>query len=117
MLGWETLLAAIVGLAVGGGAAAVLSRQRERRSMRARVEIETRLRRMVVPVLERRADALGIPPAERGADDDGPIELAVTLAKAIRSIEESADLPFGDTVEVARRELDRELEERAGRGA
>lgn len=106
MAGWETVLAAVGGLVLGTGLIAFLSRQRERRWMRRRVELETRLRRVVVPVLERRADALGIPTAQRGRDEDGAVELTLTLAEAIKQLEESAELPFGDTVEVARRELE-----------
>lgn len=106
MAGWETVLAAVGGLVLGMGLVAFLSRQRERRWMRQRVELETRLRRVVVPVLERRADVLGIPPANRGNDVDGAIDLTLALAGAIKQQEESAELPFGDTVEVARRELD-----------
>lgn len=117
MLGWETLWAALVGLAVGVVVTALIARQGHRRSSRALIEIETRMRRTVVPVLERRADALGVPPAKRGADDDGPIALVVTLATAIGAVEESAELPFGDTVEVSRRELDRELDRQTGKSA
>lgn len=106
MAGWETVLAAVGGLVLGTGLVAFLSRQRERRWMRQRVELETRLRRVVVPVLERRADVLGIPPAQRGSDEEGAIELTLSLAGAIKQLEESAELPFGDTVEVARRELE-----------
>ncbi len=109
MAGWETVLAAIGGMVLGVGAASFLSRRRERRWARQKVELEARLRRAIVPVLERRADVLGIPPAQRGDDGDGAITLALTLAQAIRSVEESSELPFGDTVEVSRKELDSEL--------
>lgn len=109
MAGWETLLAAVGGLLLGGGAVALLSRRHGRRWMRQRVELETRTRREIVPVLERRADVLGIPPSARGHDGEGPIGLAITLAQAIRTAEESTELPFGDTVEVARGDVAREL--------
>ena len=114
MTGLETILAALVGLGVGAGIAAEVSRRRERRWSRERLELDTRVRRSIVPVLERRADTLGIPPAQRGSNDDGALDLALTLADVIRAQEESVELPFGDTVEVARKELDREL---AGRRA
>lgn len=105
MLGWETLLAAVAGMALGAGAMSVLARQRQRRWLRERVEVEARVRRFVVPVLERRANVLQIPPSERGADADGPLALSVALAQAIGAVEESTELPFGDTLEVARAEL------------
>lgn len=117
MAGWETLLAALGGMILGIGVASLASRQRERRWMRQKLELETRVRREVVPVLERRADVLGVPPAERGSEHDGPIAVAVTLASAIRLIEESSELPFGDTVEVARKELAGELESKARKQA
>lgn len=116
MAGWETLLAALGGLVLGMGVASLLSMQRDRRWMRQKVELETRLRREIVPVLERRADVLGIPPADRGQDGEGPIGLAITLAQAIRLAEESTELPFGDTVEVARKELASELKKKKAAG-
>ncbi len=113
--GLETLIAALGGALVGAGVASLLIRQGARgRWSRERVEIETRLRRTVVPVLERRADVLGIPPARRGVDDDGAIELTLTLAQAIDTVETSGDLPFGDTLEVAREDVQRELREARG---
>ena len=114
MPGLETLIAALGGVLVGAGLSALFMRQRARQQeTRDRVEIEVRLRRMVVPVLERRADVLGIPPAQRGANEDGPIELALTLAHAIAIAETSGDLPFGDTVEVSKKDVQRELEAKA----
>ena len=93
---------------LGVGVAAYLYRRRERQWLRERLDIETKLRRIVVPVLERRAGALGIPVSARGKNADGPVSLTMTLASAIRSAEESVELPFGDTVEVARSDLDEE---------
>lgn len=109
MSSFETALAAICGLVLGAGVASYLSMQKARRSMRWRVELETRLRRVVVPVLERRADVLGIPPSERGRNADGAIDLTLTLAQAIKTEEESAELAFGDTVEVQRSQLEAEI--------
>ncbi|MCC6873823.1 MAG: hypothetical protein IT378_05870 [Sandaracinaceae bacterium] len=101
----ETVVAAVGGLLLGGGVAAIVATQRERRLLRARVEAETRLRRVVVPLLEKRADLLGIPAAKRGSNGEGAVELAVALAGAIHTHEQSADLPFGDTVEIQRGSL------------
>ncbi len=108
------MLAAVGGLVLGVGIAAYLSMRRERRWMRARVDLETKLRRVVVPVLERRADTLGIPPAARGKNSDGPVMLTLTLAGAIRNEEESGELPFGDTVEVSRSDLAEEPKAETG---
>ncbi len=109
--GWEAVLAALGGLVLGAGIASWLGRQRERRLLRMRVELEARLRRDVLPVLERRADVLGIPPADRGHNDDGPVALVQTLGRAIKHAEESQELPFGDTLQASREDLEDELEE------
>ncbi len=112
MPGWEAMVAAIGGLAIGAGLAGVWARGRHARLLRERFELEASLRRNVIPVLERRADVLGIPPAERGREADGTVAVAMTLARAIKSQEESVDLPFGDTVEVDRARLEEaQLEE------
>lgn len=116
MAGLETLLAAAVGLLAGAGIVGFVSSRRERRGTRARVELEARVRSVIVPVLERRAAVLGIPPAARGRDEEGTMGLALTLARAIQTEEESGELPFGDTVEVARDELDAAVSMRSHRG-
>lgn len=109
------MLASLGGLVLGAGLVSYLARRRERAWMRRQVEIDTRVRRVVLPVLERRADVLAIPSAKRGSNDDGALRVALTLAEAIKSQEESVDLPFGDTVEVAREELARDLSPRPQR--
>lgn len=106
MPGAETLAAALGGLSIGLALLALALRARARSEARRELERDVALRRRVLPVLERRADMLGIPPAQRGSNDESPFELAMTLATAIGHLEESADLPFGDTVEVSRSELD-----------
>ena len=113
MPGWETLLASFMGLVLGVGIASMLLRRRERAWARRQVALETRVRRVLVPVLERRADVLAIPPAQRGSNDEGAIAVAFALAEAIKTQEESAELPFGDTVEVARDDLRNELGRRS----
>lgn len=110
MPAWETLVAALGGLVLGAGIASWLGWQRERRLIRARVELEARLRRDVLPVLERRADVLGIPTSDRGHNDDGTASLVQTLARAIKLEEESHQLPFGDTLEASRAALEDELD-------
>ena len=111
----DAALGVLFGLALGLGGAAVWIGRHTRRVWREQLELETRLRRVVVPVLERRADVLGVPPSERGVSVEGAVPLTLALAAAIKKQEESVDLPFGDTVEVARAELDRELESRPRR--
>ncbi|MFK7986774.1 MAG: hypothetical protein AB8I08_12185 [Sandaracinaceae bacterium] len=105
MPAWELIAVGVGGLGAGLVVSALLLQGRLRGYARQRLERDVALRRLVVPVLERRADMLGIPPASRGSDTETPYELVLTLARAIGSLEESADLPFGDTVEVSREDL------------
>ena len=104
------MLAAFGGLVLGAGLASLALRGRERKWARERLAIEAKIRRDVIPVLERRADVLGIPSASRGRNADGAVTIMSTLARVIRDEEESGDLPFGDTLEVSRAELQRESE-------
>ncbi|MBX3271391.1 MAG: hypothetical protein KF729_14085 [Sandaracinaceae bacterium] len=106
MPGWETVIAALGGLVLGASVAVLVGGQRARAELRRRLELETRLRRDVLPVLERRAAVLGIPPRDRGDDGDGTLALVATLGRAIKHHEESQDLPFGDTLQAAREQLE-----------
>lgn len=104
---WETVLAAAGGLVLGFGLGLIIARVRER-SLRQRMRhTQSRLRSTVVPVLEARAQALGIPPAERQSFTEDPIELAVGLSASIQRVEGDPNLAFSDTVEVARAEMRR----------
>lgn len=117
MLAWQTVGAALFGLALGVVLAAWVSSHRERRWTRQQLEVEARVRRMLVPVLERRADALRIPTAERGVDEASPIDVALALSRAIGRVEESSELPFGDTVDVSLDDVRRSVAEKTTRGA
>ncbi|MEC7521394.1 MAG: hypothetical protein VYE22_16065 [Myxococcota bacterium] len=108
-------LALLAGVGAGAAVAWLLWGRPLSARRREALELDARLRRLVIPVLERRADVLAIPPSERGRDADGALALTLTLASAIKEQEESVDLPFGDTVEVARAELDEELRARGRR--
>lgn len=104
---WETVLAATGGLILGLGLGLVIARARERALSHRLRRLQARLRSTVVPVLEARAQALGIPPAERQSYQDDPIELAVGLSASIQRVEGDPNLAFSDTVEVARAEMRR----------
>src|SRR5688500_343160 len=111
----ETALAALLGIVLGAMIDTFFALGRARRLRRHELEVATRIRRTVVPVLKRRAIALAIPVESRGSDDDGPVGLAISLAQSIQASEESGELPFGDTVEVARKELESKLAAKARR--
>lgn len=106
MPAWELIAVGVGGLGAGLVMSALLLQSRLRQHARSALERDVALRRLVVPVLERRADMLGIPPKARGANTDTPYDLVLTLSRAIGNLEESADLPFGDTVEVSRDDLE-----------
>lgn len=88
------------GLALGFG----LWGQRLRQLERERAEVEARLAAHVVPVLSRRAATLDLP---RDAGGDGPVETTVELARRIQGAEEKLTLPFTDTLEIHRTDLER----------
>lgn len=109
MQGWETVLAALGGLVLGLGLGVLIGRRgshddAEAQRMREGV---ARLRTTVVPVLERQASLLGVPTSERGPTDGDGLEVALALGKAIQGREEREELPFSDTLEIARVELGR----------
>jgi len=62
--------------------------------------MQQRIRSTVVPVLEGRADALGLVPDQRALETTDPLELALSLGEGILHAEERQALPFSDTVEL-----------------
>lgn len=102
MEGWETVVAALGGLLFGLGLGLALSRRREARIRRRLTQQAQRLRAAVIPVLEERADALGLSADERKSASDEPHELAVHLAESIRRFTDARTLPFSDTLDAAR---------------
>jgi len=53
----------------------------------------------MLPVLERRAQALDLPTSERHVDSKDPMEMALVLSERVLRAEEKQALPFSDTVE------------------
>ena len=109
MQGWEAVLAAVGGLVLGLGLGVLLGRrgvQDGADTQRLREGV-SRLRTVVVPVLERHASTLGVPSVERGPVDGDGLEVALALGTAIQRREEREDLPFSDTLEISRGELGR----------
>lgn len=104
---WETVLAAGGCLVLGIGLGLLVGRLSERSARQRLRQVQARLRSTVVPVLESRAQAIGIPPAERQSYQEDPIELAVGLSASIQRVEGDPNLAFSDTLEVARAELRR----------
>ncbi len=95
-------MAAVGGVLVGLGLGVTIGRRGEARRRIERTRIEAAVRANVVPVLEARADELGVP---RPKDDVDPVASAVTLAEAIRRHDVRRELPFNDTVSLAARDL------------
>jgi hypothetical protein len=96
------LLAAVGGLLVGLGLGVTIGRRGDARARTERVRVDAAVRTSVVPVLEARAEELGV---TRSAESIDPVASAITLADAIRR-HESRGLPYSDTVAVDKRELD-----------
>ncbi len=115
MNGWETVLAALGGILVGLGLGMALARRSEARLRREFREALHQIQTSVVPVLEDRAAAVGVPRQERSTASEHPLDLALALSSSIRrhvdqhSIAER-ELPFTDTVDIDPAALIRELE-------
>lgn len=113
---WVTVLAAGGGVMLGIGLGLAFARKRLAMvALRARRD-QARLRASVVPVLEARAQQLGIPQDERQSHADDPVDVAVGLSVAIMRIDGDPNLAFSDTVELARAELDPRKKKGAGGG-
>ena len=100
------ILAAVAGVILGIGLMLFRSTYQVGTNHQARVEEQALLRSFVIPVLERRAEALAIPKSERGGSNDSPLQVTVKLAKAIEQLESQGTLPFSDTLEASRQELE-----------
>ncbi|HJK94223.1 MAG TPA: hypothetical protein RMH85_03140 [Polyangiaceae bacterium LLY-WYZ-15_(1-7)] len=106
MGGWETVLAALGGLLLGMGLGLGLGRRREaaaRRRLRAHGQA---LRSTVIPVLEERAELVGVPEAERGDGAGDPLETATQLAASIQRHHDAQVLPYTDTVDISSEHLE-----------
>jgi len=107
MGGWETVLAAVGGLVLGFGLGFSLARRREQEMTRRMRRLESRIRASVIPVLEDRAQTLGVSREERASDADDAFGMAVDLSVSIQRRQENANLAFSDTLEVQRADLER----------
>ena len=112
-----SILAAVGGLVAGAGFGVALTRRQAASPPpddRVR-EMTHRLREKVSPVLERRAEILGIPvpprvriKAEHGSVelDGDEVERLSTIAEAIRTKEEADSVALSDTVQISKKELE-----------
>ncbi|MDH5490750.1 MAG: hypothetical protein OEY14_02130 [Myxococcales bacterium] len=94
------LLAALGGLLAGIGLGLMLGRLNDGARRRQMARLEVGVRTSVLPILEGRAAALGLPAGERAGSVEDPFRLVVELSSSIRRHERDTDLPFTDTVEV-----------------
>jgi hypothetical protein len=98
---WETVLAAVGGLVLGYGLGLVAGRKRERRLARNLRKVQSRVRASVIPILEGRAQALGLPRSARSYETEDPLDVAVDLSTSIQRHQEEQGLAFSDTVELS----------------
>ncbi len=106
MAAWETLLAAVGGLVLGFGLGLFFGHRSERSQAKKMRRIKARLRASVLPILEGRAQQLGLPREKRGYDTEDPLEVAVDLSNSIIQYQEEQNLAFSDTVRLDKVELD-----------
>ncbi len=102
MGGWETVLAAVGGLVLGLGLGVGWAGREQRRLRRQLAQGGASLRNSVVPVLAKRADALGLRVSLRPTPKATPLEEAlaeaVELAEQLQEFGEENALPFSDTL-------------------
>jgi len=112
MAAWETLLAAVGGLVLGFGLGLFFGRRGERSMSKKMRRMKARMRASVLPILEGRAQQLGLPRARRGYDTEDPLEVAVDLSTSIIQYQEEQNLAFSDTVRLDKLDLDEVPDER-----
>lgn len=102
------------GAGIGLAAGWALGNRRVTAMRRAHAQRQAELRNHVLPVLEQRASAAGVPPSARARDVQDPIVASVTIGRAIQEIESRRDLPFTDTVEVSKDDITAEVRRKQG---
>ncbi len=108
MAAWETLLAAVGGLVLGFGLGLFFGHRSERTTAKSIRRMKARMRASVLPILEGRAQQLGLPKDKRGYETEDPLEVAVDLSNSIIQYQEEQNLAFSDTVRLDKVELDEE---------
>jgi len=112
MAAWETLLAAVGGLVLGFGLGLFFGRRGERSMSKKMRRMKARMRASVLPILEGRAQQLGLPRERRGYDTEDPLEVAVDLSTSIIQYQEEQNLGLSDTVRLDKLDLDEVPDER-----
>jgi CHASE1-domain containing sensor protein len=102
--GWETVLAAVGGVLLGGGLGLAVALRRERRSHRRQLQMESRLRVNILPHLVRHAESLGIA-ARAILESKSPMDRASELVDAIDRHRELSGIAFSDTLDVTQERL------------
>lgn len=102
------------GAGVGLLAGWTLAGRRVMALRREHAQRQAELRNHVLPVLEQRASAAGVPPSARAHDVLDPMVASVTIGRAIQEIESRRDLPFTDTVEVSKADIKAEVRRQQG---
>ncbi|RLB56334.1 MAG: hypothetical protein DRJ42_03580 [Deltaproteobacteria bacterium] len=108
MAAWETLLAAGGGLVLGFGVGLFVGGRRARVVAKRVRRLKARLRGSVIPILEGRAQALGLPRSKRAYATEDPLEAAVDLSTSIIQHQEQHNMALSDTVDLLRADLDSE---------
>jgi len=103
--GWETVLAAVGGLVLGLGLGLGWGLRGQRRVARQLRQAHSRVRSVILPVLESRADTLGLGRSQGAVSGADPLEQAAELSTRIEKRESSQHLAYSDTVQLDRDDL------------
>lgn len=95
-----TVASAVLGaFLLGIGVGWIFSRKASEPAGHREHQLAAQLRHSVIPILERQADAVGLPRDKRSWDTTDDFQVSVSLAQAIRAHETGKEIGFSDTVE------------------
>jgi hypothetical protein len=95
----------LVGLGIGLGTGWLLAARRLDALRREHAQRRSEIRNHVLPLLEHRASATGVPPDRRARDVADPMIASIAIARAIQELDSKRDLPYSDTLEVSTEEI------------
>lgn len=99
-MGISTIVMAVLGgFILGAGVGWLIAKATSGSDSHELTRMAAQYRQSVIPILERQADAIGLPKAHRSWDTTDDFKLTLGLAEAIRDHETTKHLPYSDTLE------------------
>ena len=92
-------MAVVGGFILGTGVGWLIAKATSGSGSHELTRMAAQYRQSVIPILERQADAVGLPKANRSWDTTDDFKLTLGLAEAIREHESTKQLPYSDTLE------------------